>query len=87
LPSNPETGQLFDHTNYGKKMWNGTSWIEGDYTGKYDTLFLFKANGITPAHLNLDTLNCRHISTSTNKLVAILSNGKDIDNAIEELST
>jgi hypothetical protein len=61
LPSNPETGQLFNQSG-NKKIWNGNygvqNWITDNnaYTGYYDTLFLFKSDGITPAHLDLGNL-------------------------------
>ena len=55
LPSTPEVGQLFNHNGI-KKMWNGTDWITGNFTGKYDTLFLFKNDGITPSHVDLGDL-------------------------------
>jgi hypothetical protein len=56
LPSNPENGQLFDHSG-NKKIWNGQNWItDNAYTGNYDTLFLFKKDAVTPAHLDLGNL-------------------------------
>lgn len=55
LPSDPETGQLFNH-NGTLKMWAGSEWVEGDFTGYYDTLFLFKNDGKTPAHMHLGKL-------------------------------
>jgi hypothetical protein len=55
LPPNPETGQLFNH-NGTNKLWNGNQWITGNYTGHYDTLFLFQVDGATPAHLDLGNL-------------------------------
>ena len=54
LPSNPEKGQLFTH-NGTEKMWDGTNWVTGPFTGNYDTLFLFKSDG-TRANLDLDDL-------------------------------
>lgn len=61
-----EKGQLFNLTqvyywnghNYAadKYMWNGSDWVTGGFSGKYDTLFLFKSDAITPAHLDLGDL-------------------------------
>jgi len=55
LPPNPEIGQLFNHDGT-KKMWTGSEWITGNFTGNYDTLFLFKLDGASPAHLDLGNL-------------------------------
>jgi hypothetical protein len=70
--SNPlqyyQKGQLFNLTSAitwawnnhyypaGKYMWDGYDWVSGNFNGNYDTLFLLKYDGITPAHLNLSTL-------------------------------
>jgi hypothetical protein len=58
LPPDPEKGQLFNH-NETKKMWNGNEWITGNFTGKYDTLFLLQndlTSPVTWAHLDLGSL-------------------------------
>ncbi len=60
LPSNPEKGQLFNH-NGTKKMWNGSEWITRNFTGNYDTLFLLKFDGISPAHLDLGNLTVQGV--------------------------
>jgi hypothetical protein len=61
-----EKGQLFNLTeactwnghSYAadKYMWNGSDWVTGNFSGYYDTLFLFKSDGISPAHLDLGNL-------------------------------
>ncbi len=65
-PRGYEKGQLFNLTSgctwsgtyypAGKYMWNGSEWVIGNFTGKYDTLYLFKWDGITPAHLDVGDL-------------------------------
>ena len=55
LPNDPETGQLFNH-NGTKKMWDGSNWVTGNFSGYYDTLFLFTDDGKTRAHLDLGDL-------------------------------
>jgi hypothetical protein len=61
------------------------------FEGYFDTLYLVNADGYKPddstlANMKLKTLNCNRISTSSNQLVVILSNGTDIDSAIAELN-
>jgi hypothetical protein len=58
LPPDPEKGQLFNHSGT-KKMWNGSSWITRNFSGYYDTIFLFKSDGISPAHLDLGNLTAQ----------------------------
>ena len=58
FPSPADTGQLFNHSTYGLRMYSGNpslaqnGWITGQFTGFYDTLFLLMADGITPANLD-----------------------------------
>ena len=40
-------------------MWNGSSWITRNFSGYYDTIFLFKSDGISPAHLDLGNLTAQ----------------------------
>jgi hypothetical protein len=62
FPNEPEKGQLFNHATYGLRMYSGdlnlgqNGWIARDFSGFYDTLFLFKSDGFTPANLDLGTL-------------------------------
>ncbi len=55
LPSNAEPGQLYN-SGGTHKMFDGSSWNPGNFSGYYDTLFLFQFDGHTPAHLDLGNL-------------------------------
>jgi hypothetical protein len=72
VPNNPEYGQIFNQ-NGTFKMWNGTNWFTGSFTGKYDTLFLLKADCATPAHLNLGNLTFG----ATNAIAKMVLGGSD----------
>jgi hypothetical protein len=84
LPSNPENGQLFNH-NDTYKMWNGTdavkNWVTGNFTGSYDTLFLFRLDGVTPANLDLGTLyahdsifsDCYRMNSDSGAYLSVIS--------------
>jgi hypothetical protein len=63
LPNNPSVSQLFNH-NGTLKMWNGSSWVTGNFSGNYDTLFLFKGDGITPARMDLGLLYANTIEAN-----------------------
>lgn len=72
LPGSPQNGQLFSQ-NGVLQMWNGSSWITGNFTGYYDTLFLFQANGANYANLDLGTLivngQVLYLNNSTAKIL------------------
>jgi hypothetical protein len=56
LPTNAQAGQLYN-SGGTYKMYNGATWIPGPaFTGYYDTLFLFKFDGSTPANLDLGNI-------------------------------
>ena len=65
---NNQPGALFNRTDQGKLyIWSGSDWIasEPNPSGYYDTLFLVKNDGYSPANLNLNTLYANHIFSAT----------------------
>lgn len=90
LPStgmNNQPGQVFYHTPQGGPnrlyIWTGSSWSASatNASAYYDTLFLFKSDGYSPAHLRLDKLYANRVA-STNGTNIYFDNAAVFDNNV-----